>query len=129
MMKRHQPPADCDFMRVALQQAKKAYDLGEVPVGAVVVRDGKVISRAYNRRENKKNALRHAELDAIDKACNKLHGWRLFDCDLYVTLEPCSMCAGAIVNARFPALISMSFALRLLHIAGIALSAILARLL
>ncbi len=91
---------DLHFMHLALLQAKRAYDQGEVPVGAIIVKDGKVIARAYNRRETKKNALRHAELDAIDKACKKLGGWRLFDCDLYVTLEPCPMCAGAIVNAR-----------------------------
>ena len=100
MLTNHPKKDDLAFMRLALMQAKKAYAIGEVPVGAVIVRDGKVIARAYNRRETKKNALRHAELDAIDKACRRLGGWRLFDCDLYVTLEPCPMCAGAIVNAR-----------------------------
>lgn len=87
-------------MTAALKQAQKAKALGEVPVGAVIVRDGKIISRGCNKRETGKNALRHAEIDAIDKACRKLGGWRLFDCDLYVTLEPCPMCAGAIINAR-----------------------------
>ncbi|HBE12545.1 MAG TPA: tRNA-specific adenosine deaminase [Clostridiales bacterium] len=98
-----QPPgvnAHETFMLKAIAEAKKAAAKGEVPVGAVVVHEGKIIARAHNGRENKKNALRHAELDAIDKACKKLGGWRLFNCDLYVTLEPCPMCAGAILNAR-----------------------------
>ena len=91
---------DLFFMKKAYEQAKHAYDKKEVPVGAVVVKDGKVISRAYNRRETGKNAIYHAELCAIDKACKKLGGWRLSGCTLYVTLEPCVMCAGAIVNSR-----------------------------
>lgn len=88
------------FMREAIKQAKKAASVGETPIGAVIVRDGKIIARGYNKRETKKNALLHAELIAIDKACKKLGGWRLPRCDMYVTLEPCPMCAGAIVNAR-----------------------------
>lgn len=92
--------ADEKFMREALRQAKKAADLGEMPVGAVIVRDGKIISRGYNKRETKKNALYHAEIIAIERACKKLGGWRLPQCRMYVTLEPCPMCAGAILNAR-----------------------------
>lgn len=88
------------YMRRALYHAKKAAAEGEVPVGAVVVYAGHIISSGRNRRENGRNALYHAELEAIDKACKRLGGWRLFDCELYVTLEPCPMCAGAIVNAR-----------------------------
>lgn len=87
-------------MREAIKQAKKAASIGETPIGAVIVRDGKIIARGYNKRETKKNALLHAEVIAIDKACKKLGGWRLPKCDMYVTLEPCPMCAGAIVNAR-----------------------------
>lgn len=91
---------DHKFMRDALRQAKKAAALGEMPVGAVIVRDGTVISRGYNKREIKKNAILHAEMIAIDRACKKLGGWRLPGCELYVTLEPCPMCAGAILNSR-----------------------------
>ena len=87
-------------MREALKQAERASALGEMPVGAVIVRDGEIISRAYNRRETKKNALYHAEITAIDRACKKLGGWRLPRCEMYVTLEPCPMCAGAILNSR-----------------------------
>ncbi len=87
-------------MREALRQAKRAAKLGEMPVGAVIVRDGEIISRAYNRRETKKNAVYHAEMTAIERACKKLGGWRLPGCEMYVTLEPCPMCAGAILNAR-----------------------------
>ena len=89
-----------EFMNEALKQAKKALAIGETPVGAVIVKDGKIISRAYNKRETKKNALMHAEISAIDKACKKLGGWRLCGCDIYVTLEPCPMCAGAIIQSR-----------------------------
>ena len=88
------------FMREALAEAKFAEEAGEVPIGAVVVRDGVVVGRGHNRRETGKNALYHAELEAIDAACKTLGGWRLWECDLYVTLEPCPMCAGAIINAR-----------------------------
>lgn len=87
-------------MKAALRLAQKAADEGEVPVGAVVVCEGKIVGRGRNRRETRKNALHHAEIEAIKKACKKLGGWRLHKCDLYVTLEPCPMCAGAIINAR-----------------------------
>lgn len=93
------------FMRLAIQQAAIAADEGEVPVGAVVVKDGEVISVGRNHREFGKNALAHAELEAIDGACKVLGGWRLWQCDLYVTLEPCPMCTGAIINARIKRLI------------------------
>ncbi len=89
-----------DFMTIALEEAKKAYEKGEVPIGAVVVCDGKVISRGQNKRQRTQNAIHHAEIIAIDKACRKLKSWRLENCDLYVTLEPCPMCAGAAINAR-----------------------------
>ena len=88
------------FMRLALDEAEKARDEDEVPVGAVIVRGGEIIARAYNTREYGKNALYHAEIKAIDEACKALGGWRLVGCTMYVTLEPCPMCAGAIVNAR-----------------------------
>lgn len=88
------------YMRQAILAAKKAAADGEVPVGAVVVYAGHVIASGRNRREKGKNALFHAETEAIFKACKKLGGWRLFDCDLYVTLEPCPMCAGAVINSR-----------------------------
>ena len=91
---------DVKYMEEALRLAKKAADAGEVPVGAVIVRNGEIISVGINRREEGKNALYHAELEAIDNACKKLHGWRLPECELYVTLEPCPMCAGAIINSR-----------------------------
>ena len=91
---------DIDFMNEAIEEAKKAALIEEVPVGAVIVKDGEIIARAHNLRETEKNALCHAEVIAINEACKKLGGWRLFDCDLYVTLEPCPMCAGAIVNSR-----------------------------
>lgn len=88
------------YMRLALQLADEAAAEGEVPVGAVVVRDGKVVGTGRNRREKDKNALAHAELEALDEACRTVGGWRLFGATLYVTLEPCPMCAGAIINAR-----------------------------
>lgn len=88
------------YMKLALSRAKAAYKDGEVPIGAIVVKDGKVISTGRNFREKKENALCHAEIIAINRACKKLNRWRLYDCDLYVTLEPCAMCAGAIINAR-----------------------------
>lgn len=90
------------FMKEALKLAKKAAAEGEVPVGCVVVCDGKIVGRGRNRREIKKTALGHAEIEAIHKACKKLGGWRLHRCQLYVTLEPCPMCTGAILNARIP---------------------------
>ena len=91
---------DIDFMRLALEQAKISASEGEVPVGAVVVRNGEVVSVGRNRREKEKNALCHAEIEAINNACKTLGGWRLWECELYVTLEPCPMCAGAIINSR-----------------------------
>lgn len=91
---------DNEYMALALEQAQKAYELGEVPVGAVIVQDGRVIASGYNRREVDKNALSHAEHTAIDNACKALGGWRLPRCTLYVTLEPCLMCGGAIIHAR-----------------------------
>lgn len=87
-------------MKRALELADKAAELGEAPIGCVIVKDGKIVGEGYNRREVDKTALGHAELSAIADACKNLGGWRLFDCDLYVTLEPCPMCAGAIINAR-----------------------------
>lgn len=92
------------YMIEALKLAEEAYKVGEVPVGCVVVCGNKIIGRGKNRRENKKNALLHAEIEAIGEACEKMGNWRLFDCILYVTLEPCPMCAGAIINARIPKL-------------------------
>ena len=89
-----------NFMEEATTQAHKAYKKQEIPVGAVVVRNGKIISKAFNKREHSQIATHHAEVLAIEKACKKLKSWRLDDCDLYVTLEPCPMCAGAIINAR-----------------------------
>lgn len=91
---------DETLMGTAIEQAKLAALCGEVPVGALVCRGGEIISLAYNRRETDKNALAHAELLVLDAACRALGGWRLFDCELFVTLEPCPMCAGAIINAR-----------------------------
>ena len=90
------------MMERALRLAQEAFDDGEVPVGAAVVRKGEIVGEGRNRREKGKNALYHAELEAIDNACKHLGGWRLWECELYVTLEPCPMCAGAIVNARIP---------------------------
>ena len=97
--------SDEKFMRLALEQAHLAYQIGEVPVGAVVVKDGEIVGKGYNRRETDKNAVAHAELLAIDDACKRLGGWRLWECELYVTLEPCPMCAGAIINSRIKRLI------------------------
>ncbi len=93
---------DLDFMREALSLARKAAEMGEVPVGCVIVRGQEIVGRGYNRRETDKSALAHAEIQAIDQACRTLGGWRLWECTLYVTLEPCAMCAGAILNARIP---------------------------
>lgn len=90
------------FMREALKYAYMAAEDGEVPVGAVIVKENEIIAAGRNRRETGKNALCHAELEAIDKACTLLGGWRLWQCELFVTLEPCPMCAGAIINARIP---------------------------
>lgn len=91
---------DSVFMQRAVELAKISALEGEVPVGAVVVKDNEIVGEGRNRREYGKNALYHAEIEAIDNACRKLGGWRLWQCDMYVTLEPCPMCAGAIINAR-----------------------------
>ena len=88
------------FMQEALKEAKKAYSKLEVPVGAVIVKNGKIIARAHNEKETKFDTTKHAEISAIQKASKKLESWRLIDCEMYVTLEPCSMCAGAIINSR-----------------------------
>ena len=91
---------DAEYMQAALDLAREAGEQGEVPVGCVIVRDGKIVGRGRNRREQDKTALGHGEIEAIADACKHLGGWRLWDCTLYVTLEPCPMCAGAIINAR-----------------------------
>lgn len=88
------------FMKEALKEAKKAYDKLEVPVGAVIVKDGKIIARAHNLKETKADTTKHAEILAIQKASKKLQSWRLLECEMYITLEPCSMCAGAIIQSR-----------------------------
>lgn len=93
---------DEKYMRAALREAKKAHALGEVPIGCVLVADDKIIARGYNRRKTDLNTLSHAELNAIRKASKKTGDWRLEQCTMYVTLEPCQMCAGAIVQARIP---------------------------
>ena len=91
-----------DFMEQALRLAEEAAKEGEVPVGCVIVRKGEIVGRGRNRRETAKTALGHAEIEAIADACKTLGGWRLWECTMYVTLEPCPMCAGAIINARIP---------------------------
>lgn len=88
------------FMKEALKEAKKAYEKEEVPVGAVIVKDGKIIAKAHNLKELKNDTTKHAEMLAIQKASKKLNSWRLIDCEMYVTLEPCTMCVGAIINSR-----------------------------
>ena len=89
-----------EFMEAAFKEAQKAYKLGEMPVGAVIVKNGKIIGKGYNKKEKTKNAIMHAEIIAIEKACKKNKDWRLNDCEMYVTLEPCTMCMGAIVESR-----------------------------
>ena len=91
-----------DYMREALALAREAFEAGEVPVGCVIVKNGQIIGRGRNRREEKQSALSHAELEAIEDACRATGGWRLQGCQLYVTLEPCPMCAGGIISARIP---------------------------
>lgn len=93
---------DEKFMKEAIRQAKKAEAIGDVPIGCVIVRDGRIIARGYNKRNRNKTVLAHAELLAMSKACRKAGDWRLEDCTMYITLEPCQMCAGAIVQARIP---------------------------
>ena len=88
------------FMKEAIKQAKKAYDKEEIPVGAVIVKDGKIIAMGYNKKEEKKDTTQHAEIIAIQKASRKIGAWRLQDCEMYVTLEPCAMCTGALIQAR-----------------------------
>ena len=88
------------YMKEALKEAKKAYNKLEIPVGAIIIKDGKIIARAHNIKEEKKDTTKHAEMIAIQKASKKLDSWRLNDCEMYVTLEPCSMCAGAIIQSR-----------------------------
>ncbi|PNH20567.1 tRNA-specific adenosine deaminase [Lachnospiraceae bacterium] len=116
------------FMRAAIREAEKARAIGEVPIGCVIERDGKIVARGYNRRMTDHCALAHAELSAIRKACRKAGDWRLEDCTLYVTLEPCPMCAGAIVQARIPKVVfgcrnpkagSAGSVLDLLHVEGL----------
>ena len=94
-----------EFMKLAITEAQKAAEKGEVPVGAVIVKNGEVIATGYNLREEKQNALSHAEIEAINLACQQIGRWRLDDCELYVTLEPCPMCTGAIINARIKTVI------------------------
>lgn len=98
-----------EFMKEAINEAKKAYSDGEVPVGAVIVKDGKIIAKGRNHREQKQNALSHAEMEAINSACKALGSWRLDGCELYVTLEPCPMCTGAIINARIKKVVFGAF--------------------
>lgn len=100
------------YMSLAIEEAKKAYLLDEVPVGAVIVRNGEVVARAHNGREILKDATAHAEILAINEACRRLNGWRLIDCSMYVTLEPCPMCAGALVNSRIEKLVFGAYDLR-----------------
>ncbi len=102
MRMRKKMTEDEKYMKEAIRQAKKAYALEETPIGCVLVHDGKIIARGYNKRNKKKNTLAHAELIVIDKASRILGDWRLEECTMYVTLEPCPMCAGAIVQARIP---------------------------
>jgi tRNA(adenine34) deaminase len=89
-----------NFMQMAVEQSRIAARRGEVPIGCVIVKNGKVIAKGYNQREHKQNCLWHAEIVALNRACRKLKSWRLNDCEMYVTLEPCQMCMGAILNAR-----------------------------
>ena len=88
------------YMKEALKEAQKAYNKLEVPVGAIIVKDGKIIARGHNQKETKFDTTKHAEIIAIQKASKKLNSWRLLDCEMYVTLEPCTMCAGALINSR-----------------------------
>lgn len=100
-----QEELDIKYMKEAIKQARKAYAIGEVPIGCVIVHDGKIIGRGYNRRTIDKNPLAHAEIAAIRKASKKIGDWRLEECTLYVTLEPCQMCSGAIVQSRIPTVV------------------------
>ena len=100
-----QEKIDKSYMKMALKLARKAAERGDVPIGCVIVKDGQVLSKGYNKRVASGNVLKHAEIIAIDKACKKIGDWRLEECTMYVTLEPCPMCAGAIVQARVPRLV------------------------
>ena len=100
---------DKKFMLRAIELSKIAFEKGEVPVGAVIVKDGKIIGEGYNMREEKQNALSHAETEAINNACKTIGSWRLEDCEMYVTLEPCPMCTGAIINSRIKTVIFGAF--------------------
>ena len=93
------------YMNIAIKEAKKAYKYEEVPVGAVIVKNNKIISKAYNKKEKTRNVIKHAEIIAISKACKKLKNWRLDDCEIYVTMEPCMMCCGAIEQSRIKKII------------------------
>ena len=103
---------DKKFMYEALRLAREAANMGEIPVGAVIVKNGEIIAEGKNMRETKQNALSHAEIEAINNACKVLNSWRLDDCEMYVTLEPCPMCAGAIINARIKTLIFGAYDLK-----------------
>ncbi len=100
------------FMSEALTEARIAFNKGEVPVGAVIVKDGEIIARAHNLREEKQNALSHAEIECINEACKKLGSWRLDGCKMYVTLEPCPMCTGAIINSRIETVVFGAYDLK-----------------
>jgi len=93
------------YMNIAIKQAEKAYKRGEIPVGAVIVKNGKIISKAYNKKESKRDCTKHAEIIAIQKASKKIKNWRLVDCEIYITMEPCMMCAGAIEQSRISKII------------------------
>ena len=110
-MKQHDT-IDRRFMQRAIELAKKAGEIGEIPVGAVIVKNGEIIAEGYNLRESKKDALSHAETEAIHSACVALGDWRLDGCTLYVTLEPCPMCAGAIINSRISTVVFGAYDLR-----------------
>ena len=101
-----------EFMRLAIDEAKKAAKRGEIPVGAVIVKNGEVIARASNRREEKKSVISHAEIEAIELACKAVGDWRLDGCEIYVTLEPCPMCTGAIINSRISTVVFGAYDLR-----------------
>ncbi len=105
---------DAYYMKLALEQAKLAYELGEVPIGAVIVKKatGEIVGRGYNRRECDKSPLAHAEIIAINEASKSLGGWRLIDCEIFVTLEPCPMCTGAIINSRLERVVFGAFDLK-----------------
>ncbi|MEE0945802.1 MAG: nucleoside deaminase [Acutalibacteraceae bacterium] len=101
------------YMQIAIDEAQKAYKKGEVPVGAVIVKNGEIIAQAHNTRETERSALGHAEINAVKTACEKLDSWRLDGCEIYVTMEPCPMCAGAIINARISTVVFGSYDLKM----------------